>query len=54
MVPVVFVGNISAEATTPAGNIFAEAMRGECINSELQRAYARSVKVSAAQGHCTL
>jgi hypothetical protein len=28
MVPVVFAGNISAEATTPAGNIFAEAMRG--------------------------
>jgi hypothetical protein len=27
MVPVAITGNISAEATTPAGNIFNEAMR---------------------------
>jgi hypothetical protein len=31
MVTGAVAGNISAEATTPTGNIFAEAMRGEAI-----------------------
>jgi hypothetical protein len=29
MVAVTIVGNISREATTPSGNIFADAMRGD-------------------------
>ena len=38
MVPVAVAGNILGEATTPSGNIFNEAMRGErttCHNPEL-------------------
>jgi hypothetical protein len=31
MVAGAIAGNISAEATTPTGNTFAEAMRGECV-----------------------
>jgi hypothetical protein len=31
MVTGAVAGNISAEATTPTGNIFAEAMRGFCV-----------------------
>jgi hypothetical protein len=31
MVAGAIAGNISAEATTPTGNTFAEAMRGGCV-----------------------
>jgi hypothetical protein len=35
MVAGAIAGNISAEATTPTGNIFAEAMRGSAVNSQI-------------------
>ena len=50
MVTGAVAGNISAEATTPTGNIFAEAMRGETSRSRTilsaslrNRAMSRSV-----------
>jgi hypothetical protein len=38
MVPGVFAGNISAEATTPTGNTFDEATRGVRCRRECRRA----------------
>ena len=37
MVPVAVAGNISREATTPSGNIFAEATRGVSLIDRLEQ-----------------
>jgi hypothetical protein len=54
MVPVVIAGNISAEATTPAGNIFAEAMRGIAELNDIDGVRARFEETGPVAFTCTV